>query len=143
MRQEAELFGEEDRRRKELVELKNQADNLLFSYESTLKDNGSLIGEQIKVIASEKVSQLQAAMTDSSISTIEFKQRLEDFQQTLFAIGADVYNRANSQNDEVEEGSGSFLSSEPDSPMNGTLIPQFNFDFDEENTAQADYEAID
>ncbi|MEH1766367.1 molecular chaperone DnaK [Nostoc sp.] len=143
MRQEAELFAEEDRRRKELVELKNQADNLLFSYESTIKDNSNFIGDQMKTLASEKVSQLQAAMIDSSISTVEFKQRLEDFQQTLFAIGADVYNRANNQNDEIEKDSASLFTPEVDSPMNGTLIPQFNFDFDEESTAQADYEAID
>ncbi|MFN6485932.1 MULTISPECIES: molecular chaperone DnaK [unclassified Nostoc] len=143
MRQEAELFAEEDRRRKELVELKNQADNLLFSYESTIKDNSNFIGDQMKTLASEKVSQLQAAMIDSSISTVEFKQRLDDFQQTLFAIGADVYNRANNQSDEIEEASASLFTPEVDSPMNGTLIPQFNFDFDEESTAQADYEAID
>ncbi|MHC5724583.1 MAG: molecular chaperone DnaK [Nostoc sp.] len=143
MRQEAELFAEEDRRRKELVEFKNQANNLLFSYESTIKDNGNFIGEQMKTLASEKVSQLQAAMIDSSISTGEFKQRLDDFQQTLLAIGADVYNRANSQTDEIDEASASLLTPEMESPMNGTLIPQFNFDFEEENTAQADYEAID
>ncbi|MBW4613790.1 MAG: molecular chaperone DnaK [Desmonostoc vinosum HA7617-LM4] len=143
MRQEAELFAEEDDQRKQLVELRNQGDNLLFSYESTLKDNGELIGEQMKVLASEKVSQLQAAMTSDRISVIEFKQRLDDFQQTLFAIGADVYNRANSQNDDGNEASANPFPSEVDQPLNGTLIPQFNFDFDEESTAQADYEAID
>ncbi|MHC5831393.1 MAG: molecular chaperone DnaK, partial [Nostoc sp.] len=105
--------------------------------ESTIKDNGNFIGEQMKTLASEKVSQLQAAMIDSSISTGEFKQRLDDFQQTLLAIGADVYNRANSQTDEIDEASASLLTPEMESPMNGTLIPQFNFDFEEENTAQA------
>ncbi|MCL6751797.1 molecular chaperone DnaK [Nostoc sp. CCCryo 231-06] len=143
MRQEAELFSDEDGRRKELVELKNQAENLLFSYESTIKDNSNFIGDQMKTLASEKVLQLQAAMIDSSISTVQFKQRLDDFQQTLFAIGADVYNRANSQSGETEEDSASVFTPEVDSPMNGTLIPQFNFDFDEESTAQVDYEAID
>ncbi|MBC6431138.1 molecular chaperone DnaK [Nostoc sp. HG1] len=143
MRQEAELFSDEDGRRKELVELKNQAENLLFSYESTIKDNSNFIGDQMKTLASEKVLQLQAAMIDSSISTVQFKQRLDDFQQTLFAIGADVYNRANSQSGETEEDSASVFTPEVDSQMNGTLIPQFNFDFDEESTAQVDYEAID
>jgi molecular chaperone DnaK len=144
MRQEAEVFAEEDKKRKELVALKNQADNLLFSYESTLKDNGLFIGEQMKASATEKVAQLQAVMTNPSISLIEFQQCLDDFQETLFAIGADVYNRANDQDSEkVEEAPDSLLISESEQPMNGTLIPQFNFDFDEESTAQADYEAID
>lgn len=143
MRLEAETFAEEDTRRRELVELKNQADNLLFSYESTLKDNHSLIGDSMKVLANEKASKLQAAMVDNSISLTEFKQRLDDFQQALFAIGADVYNRANSQADDVTVASNSSFTPGLDDPMNGTLTPQFNFDFENESTLQADYEAID
>jgi molecular chaperone DnaK len=144
MRQEAEMFAEEDRRRKELVDLKNQADNLLSSYESTLKENGQLIGEQMKVLANEKVALLQSVMTNPAISLQEFQQCLEDFQQTLFAIGANVYERASGQNNgEVEAISDASLSLDLEHPMNGTLIPQFNFDFDDESTAQADYEAID
>ncbi|AFY41871.1 molecular chaperone DnaK [Nostoc sp. PCC 7107] len=144
MRQEAEAFADEDKKRKEFVELKNQADNLVLSYESTLKDNGNFIGEQMKTLAHEKFVQLQAVMTNSSISLQEFQNCLDDFQQTLFAIGADVYNRANGQNsDECEEGSESVLTSQLENPASGTVIPQFNFDFDEEMTAQADYEAID
>ncbi|MCC5637671.1 molecular chaperone DnaK [Nostoc sp. CHAB 5844] len=144
MRQEAEVFAEEDKKRKEFVELKNQADNLLISYESTLKDNSNFIGDQMKTLAHEKLIQLQAVMTNPGISLQEFQNCLDDFQQTLFAIGADVYNRANSQStEEVEGGSEPVLTSELETPMNGTVIPQFNFDFDEEMTAQADYEAID
>ncbi|MBD2496382.1 molecular chaperone DnaK [Nostoc sp. FACHB-280] len=144
MRQEAEVFAEEDKKRKEFVELKNQADNLLVSYESTLKDNGNLIGEQMKTLAHEKFVQLQAVMSNPSISIQEFQNCLDDFQQTLFAIGADVYNRANNPNtEEGEAGSEPLLASGLENSASGTVIPQFNFDFDEEMTAQADYEAID
>ncbi len=145
MQQEAEVFAEEDKKRKKLVDLKNQADNLLFSYESTLKDNGDFIGEQMKALANEKVLQLQAVMANPSTSLTEFQQCLDDFQQTLFAIGADVYNRANDQEggEELEEVSETLLTSELEQPINETPIPQFNFDFDDEITAQADYEAID
>ncbi|MBD2446460.1 molecular chaperone DnaK [Nostoc sp. FACHB-152] len=144
MRQEAEIFAEEDKKRKEFVELKNQADNLLTSYESTLKDNANFIGEQMKALANEKLVQLQAVMTNPGISLQEFQNCLDDFQQTLFAIGADVYNRANGQVlNEVEGVSDERLTSASEHPASGTLIPQFNFDFDEEMTAQADYEAID
>lgn len=145
MQQEAEVFAEEDKKRKELVDLKNQADNLLFSYESSLRDNGEFIGEQMKALAKEKVIQLQAAMANPSISLTEYQLCLDDFQQTLFAIGADVYNRANDQEniDEVEKVSDSLLTSELELPGNETPIPEFNFDFEDESTAQADYEAID
>ncbi|BAZ19590.1 chaperone protein DnaK [Kalymmatonema gypsitolerans NIES-4073] len=142
MRQQAEMFAEQDKRRIQLVELKNQADNLLYSYESTLKNNGNLISDQMRALANEKMTQLQAAMTDEAISIAEFKQRLDDFQQSLFAIGSQVYNRVNSH-DEMTEASETLLTSEPAALVNGTLTPQFNFDFDDENTTQADYEVID
>jgi molecular chaperone DnaK len=145
MRQEAEVFAEEDKKRKEFVELKNQADNLLISYESTLKDNGHFVGDQMKTLAHEKLVQLQAVMTNPAISLQEFQNCLDDFQQTLFAIGADVYTRAQSpsSDDAAEEVANGLLTSELGNSGNGTVIPQFNFDFDEEMTAQADYEAID
>ncbi|RUR86886.1 molecular chaperone DnaK [Chlorogloeopsis fritschii PCC 9212] len=141
MRQEAEIYAEEDKKRIEMVALKNQADNLLHSYESTLKDNGNVIGEQMKVLADEKLVRLKAAMANSGISTTEFKQCLDDFQQSLFTIGAEVYNRV-SQTDENFSGDHS-LTSESNETFSGTLTPQFNFDFEQESTLQADYEAID
>ncbi|MDM9385080.1 molecular chaperone DnaK [Chlorogloeopsis sp. ULAP01] len=141
MRQEAEIYAEADKKRIEMVALKNQADNLLHSYESTLKDNGNVIAEQMKVLADEKLAKLKAVMANSGISTAEFKQCLDDFQQTLFTIGAEVYNRVG-QVDENSSGDHS-LTSELNETFNGTLTPQFNFDFEQENTLQADYEAID
>ncbi len=143
MRQEAEVFAEEDTRRRELVELKNQGDHLLNSYKLTLKENGSLIGDAMKVLANEKFSQLQTAIANDQISLAEFKQHLDDFQQTLFSIGTDVYNRVNSPTDEVTEVSESSLSSRVGNPITGTPTPQFNFDFEDESTLQVDYEAID
>jgi len=146
MQQEAEVFAEEDRRRKEFIELKNQAENLLFSYESTLKVNSALISEQDKTLANAKSVQLRAAIADQSKPIAELKQLIEAFQETIFAIGAQVYNRANSQDDEsldIEDDGDTAVVKNPSVSFSGTLIPQFNFDFEEENTAQADYEAID
>lgn len=142
MRQEAEIFAEIDSKRIQLVELKNQADTLLSSYESTLKHNGNLIADSMKALANEKVTKLQAAITEDGISPEEFKQRLDDFQQTLFAIGADVYNRPIMPSDKVAQSSDVPFSPNVE-PVNRTLTPQFNFDFEDEGTLQVDYEAID
>ncbi len=142
MLQEAAIFAEIDRKRIQLIELKNQAETLLLTYESTLKDNGNLIDDSMKVLANEKVTQLQAAMSEDDISLQEFKQCLDDFQQTLFAIGADVYNRVTVATDQVSQTSDISFTSGVDT-INGMLTPQFNFDFEEDNTVQADYEAID
>jgi molecular chaperone DnaK len=145
MQREAELFADEDKKRKQLVDLKNQADNLMFSYESSLRDNADFIGEQMKALAQEKLIQLKAIMANPQISVTEFQNCIDDFQQTLFAIGADVYNRASDPDDStpISEVATNVLTSELEEPVNETITPQFNFDFEDENTVPADYEAID
>ena len=77
-----------------LIELRNQADSLLLSYKSTLKENDYLISDDIKAEASQKMAALQAALADPALTVKAVKQNLENFQQTLFAMGADVYKRA-------------------------------------------------
>jgi len=97
MRQQAELFSREDQRRKELVKLKNQANNLLFTYASTLRDNANLLSEQLIALANQKVEQLQTAMNNPNMSPTQLKTLLEDFQQTIFAIGTNVYNQVDNK----------------------------------------------
>ena len=97
MRKQAELFSGEDQRRKELVKLKNQANNLLFTYASTLQDNANLLSEKLIALANQKVEQLQTAMNNPNMSPTQFKTLLEDFQQTIFAIGTNVYNQVDNK----------------------------------------------
>ncbi|MBD1804609.1 molecular chaperone DnaK [Microcoleus sp. FACHB-SPT15] len=145
MREEAEKFADADRRRVQLVELKNQADSHIYSYETTLKDNGNLVREELKVQGEEKKQKLLAVFSDRSASVEEAKQRLDDFQQTLFAIGADVYGQAsrNLDGDEStepqEESAAPEFRDHSDSP---TEEEGLIFDFDDE-TMTADYEPVD
>lgn len=96
MRQEAELYADEDKRRKQLVELKNQADSLFYNYEATLQDNGDIIGDDLKAELSQKADQFRALIADESISLEEMRQQIEAFQQTLFSIGTAVYQGVSS-----------------------------------------------
>ncbi|MBD2136876.1 molecular chaperone DnaK [Anabaena sp. FACHB-1237] len=91
MRKQAELYGKEDQRRRELVQLKNQGDNLLISYRNSLRDNAGLFDEKLTKTADKKAVQLQMAMINPSIAPAKLRNILEEFQETLFAIGADVY----------------------------------------------------
>ncbi len=150
MRQEAETFAEEDRKRLELIELTNQANTLLHSYELSLACNADLIDDQIKASIDEKLASLQVAMRQSGISVAEFKQILDEFQQAVFAIGAEVYSRVNTGNNEEpsepsepSESSESSEIPEDSEASKEAFAPQFNFDFEEDSTVQADYETID
>jgi molecular chaperone DnaK len=126
MRQEAEKYAEQDKKRIELIDLKNEADALFFSYESNLKDNGDLITEDLKQQLKEKVAELRAAFKDSEIAVEAVKEKLDNFRETLFSIGTDVYKQAMSGS-----------SDKTDSPS----CQQPGSDFDADDTVTADYEA--
>ncbi|MDB9310796.1 molecular chaperone DnaK [Aphanizomenon sp. CS-733/32] len=143
MRKQAELFAEEDQRRKELVELKNQANNLLFTYTSTLRANSNLLSQPLIAVANQKVEQLQAAMNNSHLSPGKFKTLLEDFQQTIFAIGTDVYNQASEEDSTSEDATQINLTEEYHSSLTNIQIPPFNINLNEESNSQADYETIE
>jgi len=131
MRKQAEAFSEDDQRRKELVELTNQANNLLSSYNSTVQDNPNLVNEQLINLANQKVEELQIAMRNPNISVPKFKTLLDDFQQAIFAIGTELYNHANQE--DVKSGDVVKLSvTEEYNPLlNNTKIPELQVDSDE------------
>ena len=131
---EAEIFAEEDERRKKLVALRNQADSLFYSYETTLRDNGEFIADDLKAQALEKVAELKAATVDPTIAPEAFRQRLDTLQETLLAIGASVYQRVS----EIpsDEAATQFH------PSNGSLDPDDD-SFENDATVTADYEAVD
>lgn len=153
MRQEAEKFAELDRRRVQLVELKNQADSQFYSYETTIKDNQEVLSktsqaQTLQEQANEKKSKIQAALADTANSSVEdVKQQIEEFQQILFAIGNLIYVNAGSI--DIDEATPEPVmdsmqfdnSLQSPSDDNESLI----FDFEDEtiSTADSDYEAVD
>ncbi|OLP16376.1 molecular chaperone DnaK [Leptolyngbya sp. 'hensonii'] len=139
MRQDAEAFAEEDLRRRQLVELKNQADSLFYSYEATLRDNGPLISPDVKAHADEKMAELRAAISDRGISVEEMTQCLDGFQKALLTIGTSLY--AGGREDDGFTAPPPTGSALPD--HDGNAYDEEEEEFDNDDTVTADYEAID
>jgi len=95
MRQEASLSADIDRQHRERAELKNQADSLFYSYESTLSGNAALVNEQLQAEAGQKVAELKAAIADQTVAVASLKQQVAAVQQVVFAIGAAIYGQVN------------------------------------------------
>jgi molecular chaperone DnaK len=152
MRIEAEKFAEDDRRRIQWVEIKNQADSMFYSYETTLKENKELLSQivqakELEQKANEKRKLIAAAIKDAgNNSTENVKQQLDEFQQTLLEIGNLIYIYAN-QHSGSAEGIGNDSEHTPITEFNNSTRPQQNdeddiFNFDEE-TMTADYEPVE
>ncbi len=149
MRQEAEIYAEQDKKRIDLIDLKNQAENLIYSYESTLKDNGNLIAQELKLQAEESITLVRGLFVDPEITTERVHQQIDNFQQLLLTIGTSVYQKANSSgaSDSVET---TILPTNrettPQSTKASGSITQEEFDLDfaeDDSTVTVDYEAIE
>ncbi len=89
MKKEAELHAEEDRKKKELVDVKNTADTLLYSAEKALRDFGDKISPEIKREIEDKIEKLKKAKDREDIE--EIKQATGDLSQTIQKVGTEFY----------------------------------------------------
>lgn len=132
MRQEASLSADIDRQHRERAELKNQADSLVYSYESTLSGHASLVTEQLQAEAGQKVAELKAAIADQTVAVASLKQQVAAVQQVVFAIGAAIYG----QTSNLTQGQGSVGANE-------VIADDVTVINNNDDTIINDYEAID
>ena len=92
MRQEAELYADEDIKRAQLVELKNQADTLVYNCGVTLKTNAQLLSDDLKAEAETAAAALREAMANPEITVEELTPAIESFKQLLYSLGTAVYS---------------------------------------------------
>lgn len=85
MKKEAEEHSEEDKKLKELIEVKNQADSLIYTAEKTIKDAKDKIKEENKKEIEEKIKELKELLDKGSKE--EIAGRTEDLSQLLSKIG--------------------------------------------------------
>lgn len=103
MRQDAERYADEDRRRQQLVEIKNQAESLFYNYKATVKDNLALLSDDLKAELKKTAKELKAALGNDKISVEDLKEKMSAFQQILFSVGIAVYEQTQSDDEEEPE----------------------------------------
>jgi molecular chaperone DnaK len=90
---DAERFAEEDKKRKEEIEVKNNAEQIIYQSEKTLKDLGDKVSAEDKTAIEDKVKAVNAVKDGSDIEAI--KKATEDLTQTFYAISSKLYQEAN------------------------------------------------
>ena len=89
---EAEQFAAEDKKRREEIDTKNEADNLCYSVEKLISDSGDKIPEDDKQKLNEKVSALKETIKSNDISAI--KSGIEELQKLMYEVSAKLYQQA-------------------------------------------------
>ena len=95
MVKQAEQFASEDQKRKEEAELRNQADNMIYSAERLTKELAAKISKEQSEQVTKGISELREALGGKDSSLI--KQRLEALQKVLQEIGTAAYQNVAQQ----------------------------------------------
>jgi len=88
---DAEQHREEDRQRKQEVEIRNMADNAVYSAEKLLKEQGDKIAAEMKSNVEEKIEALKNAIDSGDTDTM--KQRTDELSQVMQQLGESMYQR--------------------------------------------------
>ena len=91
MVKEAELHAEEDRRKREEIDLKNHADSLAYTAEKTLNEAGDKVPAQLKAEADGKIAALRSALQSGDSGSI--KTAITELETLLQQIGQAVYSQ--------------------------------------------------
>jgi molecular chaperone DnaK len=95
MQEDAEKFADEDKKKKEAVEVRNQADTLIYTAEKTLADAGDKVKEDDKKTINEAVAALKEKKDSEDLE--EIKKLTEDLNTKLMKVGEQMYKEADSE----------------------------------------------
>ncbi len=95
MVKDAEAHADEDRQHREEVEVRNQADSLVYTAEKNVRDNADKIDAGLKSEIEGKIEAAKQALKDNDIARM--RSTTEDLTKSLQKIGEQVYQRAQAQ----------------------------------------------
>lgn len=119
---EAEQFAEEDKKRKEAIETKNQADSLIYQSEKTLKEMEGKISPEEEAKVKEEIEKLKKAVESDNVENI--KKSIEDLSAAFAPITQKMYEQAA----QAQQAGGETQSGDTT---------------DKENVVDAEYEVVD
>ncbi len=91
---EAAKHAEEDKKKKERVEKKNEADTLCFSVEKLIKENGDKIEEGDKKNLTEKSDELKKLIEKDDFDQVEVEKKTEELMNAMQEVGKKMYEKA-------------------------------------------------
>ena len=122
---EAEMYAAQDKKEKERVEIRNNADALVFQTERTLKDLGAKVSSEDKARIEAEISNVKSALSGTDTDAI--KSAADKLSQVSYEVFGKVYSQANAQN---AAGAGP-------GPGGAQSAPH------DDNVVDADYEVVD
>lgn len=92
---DAENFADEDKKRKDEIEVKNNADSIIYQTEKTLKDLGDKVPADDKSKVEEKVKKVKDALSVNN--TEQIKTATDELTQTFYDVSSKLYQQTGGQ----------------------------------------------
>jgi molecular chaperone DnaK len=112
MVRDAEAHAEEDKREREKAEVRNDADNMIYSTEKTLKDLGEKVGADDRQKIDAAIVDLRKALESGDLEAI--RNKTEALKQASYKIAEEMYKQAGAQQQQQAGGQGA--QPEPEGP---------------------------
>ena len=120
---DAEAHAQEDKKRKEEIEVRNNAESLIYNCQKTITDLGDKISGEEKAKAETEIENVKKALEGTDIEAI--KSATEKLTQVFYSISEKVYsqaqNAANNANANGTAGANAENNSEPHTDANGNV----------------------
>ena len=108
LKREAAEHAESDRKKRDIIEAKNQAESLVYLSEKSLKDAGEKVSEEIKIKIAEKIEALKSAIKEAEAmnagegeaAVTKMKSASDELSSEIQKIGETLYNK----NEPMKEG---------------------------------------
>jgi len=121
MKKDAELHAEEDKKKREMVETRNNAETLVFTSEKALADAGDKVAEDIKTEVQTKVDALKAVKDGDDVAAI--KAASDELNAVLQKIGSAMYEQ-DAQAAEAQAGDAAPEADGADDVVEGEVVDE-------------------
>ena len=131
MVKEAEAHAEDDKKARETIEAKNNAETLCYSTEKALKEYGDKITSQEKANIEAAVKDLRDTLASSNASVEEIKGKTEKLQEVSMQLGQKVYEAAQQAQNAQNSANSSNASSQSENTSSSSNGDTMDADFEE------------
>ena len=125
MVKEAEANADADKKRREAVEMRNEADALAFRTEKLLEENGDKIPEDTKAPVTESIAKLKEALKGTD-NDDEIKAAMEDLNQKASAMGPAIYAAAQQEAQTSEQAPTDNAGDDGDTVVDAEIVDDEN-----------------
>ncbi len=120
---EAEQYAEQDKKRREQVDNKNEAENLVFQCEKAVSELGDKISADEKSAIESKCADLKAAVAAENYD--EIKSKKDDLQKAFYDISAKLYQQANPNGEGIDPSQFANMGGQPSGGDDGVVDADF------------------